>query len=302
MKVCLACLLRQVFLRIWEMYPDMPKVAVVEFDANVSESFRQALELVGGISDLNTGKRSVVVKVGVFDPKKETHSSVSVVDAIINGFDKTPQFYLAESDNYRGTGSERLQIWKNLFSKRVIPFNLSEDKEVKKVAIAGEEMSLSHILFKPNVLVSTHVLRSYEKGSILKNLFGLVPGKKKAKYHKNLVNVLLDIYEAVGGIDLAVLDGTYFCGGTGATLPAKEYRAETKTLLVGRDAVAVETVGATLAGSNPEEMPIIQEAMKRGLGEGQLENIDVVGKPFEEVKEKFRLAARSHNKKGVVRF
>jgi len=70
-----------------------------------------------------------------------------------------------------------------------------------------------------------------------------------------------------------------------------------KTLLVGEDMVAVETVERLWQILTLKEMPIIQEAMKRGLGEGQLENIKVVGKPFEEVKEKFRLAAKCHNKK-----
>ena len=45
-------------------------------------------------------------------------------------------------------------------------------------------------------------------------MFVLVPDKKKAKFHKNLLKVLLGIYEAVDGIDFAVLDGTYFYGGT----------------------------------------------------------------------------------------
>jgi len=53
-----------------------------------------------------------------------------------------------------------------------------------------------------------------------------------------------------------------------------------RTLVVGEDAVAVEAVDATLTGLNPEITPIIQEAMSRGLGEGRLENIEVIGKPF----------------------
>jgi hypothetical protein len=52
------------------------------------------------------------------------------------------------------------------------------------------------------------VLRDSEMGAVLKNLFGLVPIREKVRYHKKLVPVLLDLYEAVGGIDLAVLDGT----------------------------------------------------------------------------------------------
>ena len=67
-----------------------------------------------------------------------------------------------------------------------------------------------------------------------------------------------------------------------------QYRTKTNILLVGRDAVAVEAVGASLVGLNPEKMPVIQEAVNRGLGEGNIEKIDVLGIPFENLKEKFR--------------
>ncbi len=273
------------------------KVAVIEFDENVSQSFKQALRLIGGIDDLNTAKRSVVVKVGVFSHKAENHTSVSVVDAITSSFDNVPKIFLAESDNYRGTGSERLQIWRELFTERVVPFNLSDDTEARVVRLADQEMKLSHILFKPNILVNTHILRTFERGSILKNLFGCVPDPKKAKFHKNEIfcPLLADIYEATGGIDLAVMDGTYFWRGAG------DVRVRVNTLLVGRDAVAVETVGATLAGLKPEKMPVIQEFVKRGLGEGDLENIEIVGTSFESLKEKFVLAAKTLEEKWRAR-
>jgi len=267
------------------------KVAIVEFDNDVKEAFNHALKLVGKIDDLNTKEKTVVIKVGVFDPKAETHSTVDVVNAIIKSFDRAPKIFLAESDNYRGKGLERLQIWKALFNERVLPFNLSDDKNTRKVKIADEEIGLSHVLFKPNVFVSTHVLRTFERGSILKNLLGLIPDPKKARFHKKLDTVLLDAYEATGGIDLAVLDGTYTYRGAGAMPHAgpdsARYRIKTNTLIVGRDAVAVETVGATLVGMNPDKMPVIQEAIKRGLGEGRLEKIEILGTPIEIVKEKF---------------
>jgi uncharacterized protein (DUF362 family) len=267
------------------------KVAIVDLSEDNTQPFMQALKLIGSINDLNTAKRSVVVKVGVFDPKAENHATVSVVNAIINGFDKAPKIYLAESDNYRGTGLERLQIWKELFSERVVPFNLSTDQNTRKIKIADEEMDFSHILFKPNVLVSTHVLRSFEKGSILKNLFGLVPDPKKARFHKNLVTVLLDAYEAVGGIDLAILDGTYRYHNAGdmphASPDDTRNRRKTDIIIVGRDAIAVETVGAILAGLKPEEMPIIQQAINRGLGEGDINKIEILGTSLETLKDRF---------------
>jgi len=259
------------------------KVAIVEFERDVQESFKQALRLIGKMDDLNTTYRSVVIKVGVFDHKKEHHTTVSVANAIINSFNRTPQIFLTESDNYRGKGSERLQIWKQLFTERVMPFNLSDDMNTREVKIADEKIPLSHIVFKPNVFVSTHVLREYDKGTILKNLLGLIPEKKKMRFHKKLETTLLDIYEAIGGIDLAVIDGTY--SYTGPTLSKRV----NKVLLVGRDAIAVETVGAALVGLNPEKMPVIQEAVKRGLGEGDIKKIEVLGNSIESLREKFKL-------------
>ncbi|MCJ7718685.1 DUF362 domain-containing protein, partial [Candidatus Bathyarchaeota archaeon] len=268
-----------------------------EFERDVCKSLKKALELIGNVTDLNTSKRSVVIKVGVFDQNAENHSSVGVVDAIVKSFNKAPKIYLAESDNYRGKGTERLQIWKELFTDRVVPFNLSDDTETRKVKVADEEMQLSHILFKPNVFVSTHILRTFERGTILKNLFGLVPDVSKAPLHRKLDTLLPDIYEAIGGIDLAVIDGTYLYRGAGAnphaTKDASRYRVKMNNLIVGRDAIAVETVGAILAGLKLDKMPILKEAIKRHLGEGNIDNIEVVGSSLEKAREKFSAATHT---------
>jgi uncharacterized protein (DUF362 family) len=272
------------------------KVAIVEFDADTTrKSLKQALDLVGGAANLNTPEKPVVVKVGVFNHKAENHASVNVVDAIINLFDKAPKIFLAESDNYQATGLERLQIWKELFTERVVPINLSDDPKPRKTKLADQEVGLPNILFKPNVLVDTHILRSFDRGSILKNLFGCILDSRRAKYHKILPALLADVYEAVGGVDLAVLDGTFFwCGAGGSPVPMN-------TLVVGRDAVAVETVGAALVGFDPQKMPVLQEFVKRGLGEGVLENIDVVGASLESVRDKFMSAAKTHKKRVAQR-
>lgn len=267
-----------------------PKVAIVGFSDDARESLERALKLVGGISDLDRVERVVVVKVGVFDPRAENHTSVEVVDAIAKSFSKAAKVFLVESDNYKGKALDRLQIWKQVFSERIVPFSLSDDPQTRKIRVADEELGFSHVLFKPNVLVSTHILRSYEKGSVLKNLLGLVPDAKKARFHKRLDAFLADAYEAIGGIDLAVLDGTYLYRGASANphvgADGVNERNRTGILIVGRDAVAVETVGAALAGLKPEKMSVIQEFVRRGLGTGDLESIDIVGDSFEDVRQR----------------
>jgi uncharacterized protein (DUF362 family) len=261
-----------------------PRVAIVSLERGATQAFKEALKLIGKIDDLNTPKRAVVVKVGIFDPKGDHHTSVDVTGAIIKSFNKAPQIYVAESDNYRGTGFERLQKWKSLFSKRVVPFNLSEDPDTKQVKIADEKIALSHLLFKPNVVVSTHVLRTYEQGSVLKNLLGMIPDRKKARFHKKLATTLIDVYEAIGGIDLAVLDGTHIA----LSVTQKGKRVAANVLVVGRDALSVEVVGAVLVGLKPQKVPVIREAVSRGIGEGDINRIDVVGTPLENLGEKFQ--------------
>lgn len=263
----------------------MSKVALIEVDDDAQAAVSQALDLVGRFDEARIRETPVVVKVGVFNHKgpRTNYPTVEVVGGITSAFNEAEKIYLVESDNYKGSGSERLQVWKGLFSQQVVPFNLSEDADTRQVEIAGEKMELSNLLFRPRIFVSTHALRRYEKGTILKNLFGLIPIRKKAVYHKKLVAVILDLFEAIGGVDLSVIDATRTYSG-----PAARRLKETNVIIAGRDAVAVETVGAALIGPNPEKMPIIQEAAKRGLGEGNVDNIEILGTPIEDLKDRFQ--------------
>ncbi|MFX1473770.1 MAG: DUF362 domain-containing protein, partial [Promethearchaeota archaeon] len=152
-------------------------------------------------------------------------------------------------------------------------------------------IELAKLVLKPRVFVNTHVMRNYEKGSILKNLFGLSPTRKKVQYHKSEIffNLLTSLYEAIGGVDLAVLDATYFL----KFFKEKGARTRTDVLFVGRDAVAVEAVGLHLAGVKPQKAQVIQSFVEKGLGIGDLDQIEVVGVPMEELELKFEEARRT---------
>ena len=254
-----------------------PTVAVVDKD-----SFPQALDLIEGITDLNKPEKKVVIKVGIYNPQTGICTTVDTLNSIINSFDKAPTIRVVESDSYAGPGLKRLEIWSDCYNDRVVPFNLSDDEDTRAVKIAGEPVPLSHILFEPNTFVSTHVPRRYEDagdedlmnmGFVIKNLFGLIPDKKKYRFHEQLPTALIDIYEAIGGIDLAVLDGTHaFLGWK-----KKKLTVSPGVLIVGKDAFAVEAVGAHLVGFDPTKMPVLQEAKNRGLGEIDIDKMNIIG-------------------------
>jgi len=253
-----------------------PIVAIVD-----NHSFSRAIDIIGGVEDLNTEKR-LVIKVGIYNTDTGICSTVNTLNSIINSFDNPLEILLVESDSYAGSGLERLEVWKDCYNDRVTPFNLSDDKDTKTVEVAGESVPLSHILFESNTFISTHVPRRYEDagnedlmnmGSIIKNLLGLIPDKKKLRFHERLPTALLDMFEAIGGIDLAVLDGTQVFLGR----KKEKITVSPRLLLVGRDAFAVEAVGAYLVSFDPTEMPVLQEARNRRLGEIDIDKIDIIG-------------------------
>ncbi len=258
------------------------KVAVVPVNNDYSTAMREAVKLIGGLSDLNTPDREVTIKVGLFDARSRQHSSPEALQAIIDAFDLAPRIHVAESDSYNGKALDRLKTcYHELFSDRVIPASLSDDPEARDCMIAGEEMQLSHFLFKPNVLISTHVFRTFTMGSILKNLFGCTPMVEKERFHKKEMfsRLQADIFETVGGFDLAVMDASHlYHVATEKSVPAN-------AIIVGRDAVAVETVGAVIAGLKTDDVALIQEFTRRGLGEGRIDNIEIVGMNPEELAE-----------------
>ncbi|MHA2400908.1 MAG: DUF362 domain-containing protein [Promethearchaeota archaeon] len=254
-----------------------PTVAVVG-----SVSLAKAFDLIGGIDDLNSPEKKAIIKVGIYETRTGICTTSNTLNSIIKSFDKVTEIRVIESDNFAGSGLKRLEIWRNCYNEGAVPFNLSDDKHTRVVEIAEENVPLSHILFEPNTFISTHVPRRYEQagaddlmntGSIIKNLLGLIPDKKKYRFHKHLPTALLDIYEAIGGIDLAVLDGTHVFLGW----KKKKSTVSPRVLLVSRDAFAVETVGAHLVGFDPTKMSVLQEAKNRGLGEINIDKITIIG-------------------------
>jgi uncharacterized protein (DUF362 family) len=254
-----------------------PKVAVVD-----SDSFSKAVDLIGGLLNLNNPSQKVVIKVGIYNPETGICSTNKTVNSIAKAFDKASEILVTESDSGAGPGLERLKVWNDCYTDRIIPYNLSDDEETRIVEVAGESIPFSHILLEPNSFISTHVPRRYEEagledlmnmGFIIKNLLGLILDTKKYRFHDHLPIALIDMYEAIGGIDLAVLDATHVFLGR----KKKRITVSPQLLIVGKDAFAVEAVGAHLVGFDPAEMPVLQEAKNRGLGEIDIDKIDVVG-------------------------
>jgi len=146
----------------------------------------------------------------------------------------------------------------------------------------------------PNVLRDFEVLIDVPKLKLhmhtgislgIKNLFGLVPEHFRMKYHREDIHRFLVDYLYLVKPDLTLIDGIWALEGQAPICgtPIKDFN----TLLASRDVVAADSVGTFLMGMNPKVITMLRMAGSEGLGNNQLENIDIIGPAIEQLRRPF---------------
>jgi uncharacterized protein (DUF362 family) len=85
--------------------------------------------------------------------------------------------------------------------------------------------------------------------------------------------------------DLAVIDGFIGMEGNG---PASGTDIDSRMAIASLDALAADTVGATVMGFDPDIIPYLKFLNQGGFGQGNIDNIEVVGTPINQCKMKFK--------------
>ncbi len=121
----------------------------------------------------------------------------------------------------------------------------------------------------------------------IKNQWGFPQHADRGKDHNyNLHSKLVDMYELIQP-DITLIDGTE--GTIHGHYPPTAWEDKLvipfNILIGGRDTLAVDVVGARIFGLTIDKIPHLKIAYERGLGEGDLNKIKVIGKNLEEYKE-----------------
>jgi len=111
----------------------------------------------------------------------------------------------------------------------------------------------------------------------MKNAFGGLLDNRRhychSQIHKTLVDLLAIQKEIHPGI-FTVMDGTTAGNGPG---PRTMIPVTKNILLASNDCVAIDAVACKLMGFNPLDHEYIRLAHERGLGTGDIKNIEIVG-------------------------
>ncbi|MBU2703323.1 Pyruvate/2-oxoacid:ferredoxin oxidoreductase delta subunit [Sporomusaceae bacterium BoRhaA] len=161
-------------------------------------------------------------------------------------------------------------------------YDTSSVRVYHKQAQKLKHFEIINIATKVDFIVSaaklkTHGMMVYT--GAVKNLFGVIPGLKKAEYHlkmnntENFANHLIDICEYIKPI-FTVIDAIEGMEGDG---PSAGEKRHVGLILAAENPYALDTAAVNIVGIHPLQVPTMKAARERGLFSGELKDVSVQG-------------------------
>jgi uncharacterized protein (DUF362 family)/Pyruvate/2-oxoacid:ferredoxin oxidoreductase delta subunit len=143
-------------------------------------------------------------------------------------------------------------------------------------------VSLSQAVVDADIIISLPKFKTHGLTVItgaIKNSYGFLPGAQKARLHgiagspQRFHEMLVDVFK-LRVPDLFIVDAVVGMEGNG---PASPDLRDIGLVLASDNAVAMDAVIATLMGCDPGRLRFLQKAREVGLGDYDLEKIEVIG-------------------------
>jgi len=277
-----------------------PKVAIVDcqsYDPDlVSQKIKESLGLLGGLDQFIKPGMRVLLKPNFLSAKEPeraitTHPEIAAAVAReVRNLGATP--IIGDSPGGAKRGVKR--VWQNtgfldMAKRENIELISFEASGVVKFETNGRTYYLAKPAIEADFIINlpklkTHVL-TLMTGAV-KNMFGLIPGFRKANYHKqfpkpkDFAQVIVDIV-SLRPPGLTIMDAVLSMEGDG---PSSGNPYWSKLLISSVDPVAVDAIAAEIIGLNPAKVPITSAAAEAGLGIGWAEAIAIVGKSLNDAR------------------
>ncbi|HYA21834.1 MAG TPA: DUF362 domain-containing protein [Thermoproteota archaeon] len=265
------------------------KVPSKAFDDEILSSIRSAVDSLGGPDEIAQPGDSVLVK--------PNFCSTSVGSAVDRRFPWAVARLFKEI-GCKATIGENPVVnvsSRELFSSPHI-VELQKRTGVEVVNLRAEEMvnvdipnsrscgtiSFSKRVLDADVVVGVPAMRKHAMTGVtlaIKNMYGTIAPSSRLRVHRsNLSWGLVEINKVVGQ-KLIVMDGTSIVTD-GSMIPFGYVFAST-------DPVAIDSVAATCMGFDPEKIEHIRYAKEAGLGQTDLDKIELIGITREDI-QKFK--------------
>lgn len=261
----------------------------------LKSQIKSGIELLGGFEKFVSPGMKVLLKVNLIGPKTSdtaavTHSEfvraltqiLTEIGCIVWIGDSSGGAIGGVAPTARGlvvSGLERVAKEEGAYIKN---FDKEGVVEVRPASGCVDKMYLAKPMFEADFVINLPKLKSHSAAiytGAVKNLFGCIPGLKKAEYHrlapdtKDFGEVIADINNAVK-VGLHIMDGITAMQGEGPTA-GEVYHAG--KILFSTDPLALDTVAVSMLGMEIEDIPVLGAARRRQLGESTLDKIKIEG-------------------------
>jgi len=262
----------------------------------VRSAIEKGINLIGGLEPIIQPGNKVFVKINHLPPASTPEKAIVThpifVEAVIEIL-KTAGADISVGDDIESLPDDGFHISgiQDACTRAGVKLiNLREAGFVNMEfnGIILKEVYISKTALEADVIVNlpklkTHSLTTFT-GSI-KNMYGTIPVGLRTQFHGEYINrkdfaqVLVDIFSAVKP-HLTIMDGIVAMEGDG---PALGNPRKLGITLVSQDAVALDAVATRVIGLKPNDIDTTRLAGERGLGAGNLRNLDIVGESIDEV-------------------
>jgi uncharacterized protein (DUF362 family) len=282
------------------------RVAITKVDeGNIEAAVREAIASAGGLEELINSDSRVLIKPnqckpalsgsGVLTDARVTEAVARIVlelgpravvigDGSIAGYDVAGGYSTEEAFETSGTAevARRLGIeLRNLNSDSFDEVTIQNPLVMDKVRIARTAL-------ESDVIISIPVLKSHIRTHAtlsLKNMKGVMPGAEKRKSHRLGLDMAIVDLNSVVRPSYAVIDATV--GMEGLWQYPQDSR-KMGLIVAGRDALAVDIVGASLMGIDPKQIMHLQYLAKQEGTIVDLGQIEIVGEPLDKHRQQFK--------------
>ena len=281
-------------------------VRAYDYDsAQLYSAVETSIKLIGGLGAIVKPGSKVFVKINHLSPPSEAEKGIvthpAFVEAVLELLKRAGAEIITgdDIDSDAGDGFQISGIRQMCEKAGVRLINLREAGFVetscqghvlKKVYYSSTVLEAGVIINLPKL--KTHSLTIFTGG--VKNMFGVIPQGLRTRFHAEYVanedfgQMLTDVF-SVAVPQLTIMDGIIAMEGEG---PADGKLRRVGVVLASRDAVALDAVATKIIGGNPLDIYTTRYCNERGLGTGNLDNIEVVGERLEDVAvPDFRLPA-----------
>lgn len=262
----------------------------------IKASLSESLDAIGGLTKYVKPGQKVLLKINLIGPKKADKAATThpeFVRAVGQIFQKHgAQVFVGDSSGGAIAGMAPTKksftvagIEKVALEEGFTLINFDEVGPVSKIVEGNvtKDLYISKAIEEMDVVINLPKMKTHSMGvytGAIKNLFGVIPGLRKAKYHKEAPNpeafgeVLADIHSVITNMPLHIMDGIISMQGEGPTagLPYPAGK-----ILISEDPLSLDRIAIEMMGIIPERVDILKASIKRNIGVWDIKEIDVIG-------------------------